>query len=172
MNVQRITKIALFAALLALISPIAIPTSIVPFTLSSLMIYILSFSLKPVDALISVLVYILLGVIGLPVFSGYQAGLQVLTGPTGGFIIGYIPASFIISLLVSGKKTVLKYIYSFISGTLIIYMFGLLMFSFVMDLNFVNSLFITVIPFLIFDIVKMTLGIITCIILNKRFTNI
>ena len=98
-------QIAVCTALLCVLSPLAIPLPIpVPFTLQVLVVVLIALILKPVYALIAQLLYTLLGIVGLPVFSGGKSGIGAVLSPTGGFIIGFIFAAFFVSLLNSKLK--------------------------------------------------------------------
>ena len=92
MNRQKITTIvlcALFAAITAVLSQIAIPMpSGVPVTLQTFAIALCGFYLCTARATVSTVVYVLLGAVGVPVFSGFKGGIASIVGPTGGFIIG------------------------------------------------------------------------------------
>ena len=94
MNRQKITTIvlcALFAAITAVLSQIAIPMpSGVPVTLQTFAIALCGFYLCTARATVSTVVYVLLGAVGVPVFSGFKGGIASIVGPTGGFIIGFI----------------------------------------------------------------------------------
>lgn len=87
-----ITKIALMAALQCIISPFAItfPFSPVPISLATLMLYLSAYILGKKNAAISCGIYILIGLIGLPVFSGFTGGIGKVLGPTGGYLTGYL----------------------------------------------------------------------------------
>ena len=85
----NLVYIALFAVLIVICSWISIPT-LVPFTLQTFAIYLTVLLLGWKRGLGAILVYILLGIVGVPVFSGFKAGLGVVAGPTGGYIIGFI----------------------------------------------------------------------------------
>ena len=89
-KVQRIAIIAIAAAFMAISSQLTIPLPLVPLTLQTLSVGIIATVLKPVDSLFSILVYLVLGAIGLPVFAGGAAGFGVILGPTGGFLIGFL----------------------------------------------------------------------------------
>lgn len=89
-KVQRIAIIAIAAAFIAISSQLTIPLPLVPLTLQTLSVGIIATVLKPVDSLFSILVYLVLGAIGLPVFAGGAAGFGVILGPTGGFLIGFL----------------------------------------------------------------------------------
>ncbi|MBQ1814980.1 MAG: biotin transporter BioY, partial [Ruminococcus sp.] len=82
-------QIAVSAALLCVLSPLAIPLPIpVPFTLQVLVVIMIALILKPSYAIIAQLIYTVLGIVGLPVFSGGKSGFGTILSPTGGFIIG------------------------------------------------------------------------------------
>lgn len=92
LGIKKIVSIALMTAVICVLSPfaIAIPMSPVPITLTTFAIYLTAIILGGVDGLISVIVYVLLGFAGAPVFTGFTGGALKVIGPTGGYIIGYI----------------------------------------------------------------------------------
>ena len=99
MKTKSITKIAILTALFAIIAPIVIPFGLVPISLSTLILCVMSTIMKPKEIIISMVLYIIIGLIGIPVFASFQGGFGVLVGPTGGYLIGYIFAGFVMSLL-------------------------------------------------------------------------
>ena len=171
MNIRSITKIAVFSAILSILGPINVPIGAVPITLTSFVIFILSALLLPHEATLAVLLYIVLGLIGIPVFSGYLAGISILAGPTGGYIIGFLVSSIIISFINKLHKSILKYLISFIIGTIVIYMFGMINLIFILKMNITSALITGVVPFIMPDILKIIFASVTVHILNKRFTN-
>ena len=92
---------ALFAALTAVCSQIQVPLPFtpVPITLSLLAVFVCGTVLGPKYGAISMLIYILLGAIGVPVFAGFTGGFGILTGPTGGYIIGYLVSAVVLGFL-------------------------------------------------------------------------
>ena len=92
------TKTALSAAILSLLAPIAIPMGPIPLTFSSLAISLLSGLLGGSVGFLATLVYLGLGAVGVPVFSGYTAGFGVLFGPSVGFFVGYLVLALISGL--------------------------------------------------------------------------
>ncbi len=162
MKVRDLAFIAVATALMCVLSPISVPIGIVPITLGTLALYLIGTILGPVKATISIILYIILGLVGLPVFSNFKSGAAVLTGPTGGFIIGYIPAVFVQALFTnkfSTKKT--AYVFGIIMGTIIIYGFGLAWFMVMMKdkYTFQQAMSACVYPFLIGDTVKTILAV-------------
>lgn len=116
---------SLFTALIIIGSYISIPTGIVPVVMANFMIFILSLVLEKKWALLSVLIYVLLGALGLPVFSGAVGGLHHLYGPTGGYLFGYIIAAYIISHLSGKKKAFTKDLFALLTGALVIHILGI-----------------------------------------------
>ncbi len=99
-------RAALFAALTAVFSQIAIPLPFtpLPINLATLSVFLAGGLLAPPYAALSQLVYIMLGAVGVPVFSGMRGGLGVLVGPTGGFIVGYVVAAFAVALIIGRRN--------------------------------------------------------------------
>ena len=107
---------------------------------------------------ISVVVYILLGIIGAPVFAGFRGGLGVLAGPTGGYILGYIIIAFVTGAVCEWTKK-LKYIVPFMMLAVVLcYLVGTLWFCITMGNGFISALSMCVIPFIPWDIIKVILA--------------
>lgn len=112
LRINRIVSIALMTAIICVISPfaIAIPVSPVPISLATLAIYLTVMILGWKDGTISVLLYVLIGLAGAPVFTGFTGGAGKVLGPTGGYIIGYIFLAFIEGTFVNGARKARPYI--------------------------------------------------------------
>ncbi len=108
MTTKRLTKISLLTAFLCvsiyLLPPIMIPVVGVEFTLQTAVIILIGLILKPLDAFISVALYLLIGALGIPVFSGKAGGFQPFLGPTAGFLWMFPIISYAISFLKSKQK--------------------------------------------------------------------
>ena len=91
MSTGHMVRTALLAAVLCIIGPFALPIGAVPVSLTTLVLYFLVYLLDGKHALISYTVYFLLGLVGLPVFSGFAGGIGKVAGPTGGYLIGFFP---------------------------------------------------------------------------------
>ena len=116
---------ALFAAIICVISPWSLPISgEVPISLATAAIYLASACAGWKRGTVSVLLYIVIGALGVPVFSSFRGGLSVIAGPTGGYIIGYLPCAFICGFIIdrigNGKKAA-AYPAGMIAGTVILY---------------------------------------------------
>ena len=150
---------SLFGALTALGAYIIIPLPPVPITLQTVFLGLAGTLLGGRLGALSQTVYLLLGIIGLPVFAGGKAGLGVLFGPTGGYLIGFVAAAFVI-----GKLTAMKtrpgfawLCFSIISGEAVMYGFGFLQLALVARLAPVQALAVGLLPFLPGDGIKILL---------------
>lgn len=171
MNTTRnIAFIALFTALICVLAPFSIPMVPVPITLATLAVYIIGALLDYKRAPICVVLYILIGMMGVPVFSNFTGGLAKLVGPTGGFIFGYIIGVFVQSLLTTWKKDHF-YIYpiAMLAGTIFIYAFGLIWFLIYKgsDTTIPAALMACVVPFLPGDAIKIVVATLASFKLRK-----
>lgn len=160
-----IVYIAVFAALMAVCSWISIPT-MVPFTLQTFGVFLAVCLLGGKRGTLSVLVYILLGAVGLPVFAGFSGGISSLLGSTGGYIIGFLFSALIMWLceILLGKK-LWAYAVSMILGLIVCYAFGTVWFMVVYArssgaVGLITVLGWCVFPFIIPDLVKIALALI------------
>lgn len=99
MNIKKLTFQALAASLICIFAPLSFYFGAVPFSLATFAVMLVATLLRPLPSVTCTVIYIMLGAVGLPVFSGFIGGFQQLAGPTGGFIIGYIPLALITSAL-------------------------------------------------------------------------
>lgn len=150
---------SIFAAITAILAQISIPLpfSPVPFTMQILAVALAGFLLGAKRAFISQMVYIFIGIIGLPVFSGFKGGFNIVLGPVGGFIIGFPIMAFIIGYI-SEKNSNLKNVIAVMFIALFIdYFLGASQFALVMNVSFKEALITTVFPFIFFDSIKLIL---------------
>lgn len=154
---KGIIFIGLFAAILCVCAQISIPTPFgIPFTLQTFAVALCGYILGAKKGALTVLVYILLGTVGLPVFSGFGAGFSKIFGATGGFIFGFLPAVVFCGL--GDKKSKIISIIFGIIGIAICHLCGILQYSFITKNSFVSS-FITVSGlFLVKDIISVILA--------------
>ncbi len=149
---------AMFTAIIVICTWICIPTAI-PFTLQTFAVFLTAYVLDLKYSIMAIVVYMLLGVVGLPVFSHFQGGVGVLLGPTGGYIIGFV---FII-LVVGVGKIIFKNrltVLSMLIGIVLCYAFGTGWYMWVANVNLVSALFVCVVPYIVFDVAKLCLAII------------
>lgn len=160
----RAVLCSLFAAIICVIAPHAIPTT-VPLTLATLGIYICSCTLPPAMSTVSILLYLAIGAVGVPVFSGYSGGIGKLAGPTGGYLVGYLPMAFVISLIVTllvrrEKRPPIAVdiairMFACVLGTVVLYTFGTVWYVIQQKTTFAAALPLCVFPFIPGDIAKI-----------------
>jgi biotin transport system substrate-specific component len=154
---------ALFAALTVAgaIIQIPLPFTPVPISLATLAVYLAGGLLGAKYGALSQVVYILLGGVGLPVFSNFQGGIGVIAGPTGGYIIGYVAAALIVGLIAGNgrRPPARKLTVAMISGTAACYALGTAWFMISTGTSLSAALSLCVVPFLIGDILKILAAI-------------
>jgi biotin transport system substrate-specific component len=158
-SIKDMVNIALFTAVLCAIAPISINIGPIPLSFATLVIYLASGSLGWKYGLVSVVLYILLGSVGLPVFSNFRGGFHIIVGATGGFIVGYIPLAFVTGLITdafNGKR--LPNIIGMVIGTIILYTCGVAWYMFQSGVTFAAALMACVTPFLIGDSLKIIIS--------------
>ena len=163
MKTKTMIICALFAAVMCVFSVMTIPTGIVPVTMGFLGVFLVAVILGPKKGTVSVAVFILLGAVGLPVFSGFKGGSQVLIGPTGGYIWSYIIMALFIGLLtvkVPENKwlAMIKIFLVCIGAAVIGYALGTVQFMLVRQVNWGAALTMCVLPFIPFDIAKAVIA--------------
>jgi len=157
LSTRQMILISLFAALTAVGAFISIPIYPVPLTLQTLFTLLAAMTLGSVMGASSQIIYVLLGVIGLPVFAGFKAGIGILFGPTGGFLFGFIISAYVIGKIIEVKKEKNFFYYSLagLSGMIIIYVTGITQLSLITGIGIKRALLIGVLPFLPGDILKI-----------------
>lgn len=162
-----ITLIGIFAAVMAICSWISIPASI-PFTLQTFGVFLAVGLLGGRRGTLAVAVYLLLGTIGLPVFSGFTGGIGHLIGPTGGYIIGFILSALVMWLFekYAGSSSAVLGI-SMTIGLLVCYLFGTVWFMTVYtkntgEIGLMTALGWCVIPYIIPDAIKILAALALC----------
>ena len=158
MKLRSMLQCAIFAALLCIFSPLAIPLGPVPLSLWLFGAMLCAVVLPWKQSLLSVFLFLLLSLCGLPVFSGGHSGLTALPGPTGGYVWSALLFCPLISLLAQRTEdkpiALARAILSCFAALPICYFFGTLQFSLVSGRSFSESLSICVLPFLLPDLVK------------------
>ena len=180
--------IGLFAALIAVCAQIQIPAA-VPFTLQTFAIFLAAGLLGGKRGTVSVVIYILLGMVGLPVFAGFKGGIAALLGTTGGYIIGFIFSALLMWALekpvsslfgketgADSKKNIFRKMagpaISMILGLIVCYIFGTAWFVIVYTntkepIGIMTALGWCVFPFIIPDLIKIALALVLTLRLKK-----
>ncbi|MBC1500767.1 biotin transporter BioY [Listeria weihenstephanensis] len=160
---------ALFAVIIAILAQIVIPLGPIPFTGQTFAVGLAATILGARNSTISVAVYLVLGAIGVPVFAGMTAGLGIIFGPTGGFLIGFLFSAYITGFLIEKTNFSLAYaIFANIIGAFVTLLFGALWLKLSGDLPWGTAFTVGVIPFIIPGILKAVLAAIIGISIRKR----
>ena len=161
-KITNMVYIGLSAAIIAVCSWISIPLT-VPITLQTMGVVLISGLFSAKRGTLSTLLYILIGAIGVPVFSGFKSGFGVLLGSTGGYIIGFIFTALIVGIVSDKTNKLWALILSMVVGILVCYAFGTAWFAVVYaktnePASLTTILGWCVIPFLIPDAIKIALA--------------
>lgn len=172
-NLRFMTLTAMLAAFLAILSPMTIPAGPIPITLATFALFLVA-SISPVSVSVTaVAVYLALGAVGLPVFSGFEGGLHKLVGVTGGFLVSYLPAAALVSFFVKrfgGKKWAFPV--GMVLGLAVVYLFGAIWFAISYPATLGQAMTTAVIPFLLPDGIKIAAASVMGYILRKRFSSL
>ena len=169
-SVRDMTKIAMCVAFIAASSYINIPLPFTPamITGTTLALSVTAFVLSPKHCFIAIALYILIGAIGIPVFSGGQGGLGKLLGPAGGFYMGY-PFAYTIQSLLKGKEVSFKryLLVSIFPGMPLVYVGGLVWMMHVLQIDLNKAMVMAVYPFIIGDVLKNVAASFISVRVNK-----
>lgn len=171
LSIYKIAIIGVMTAIICIMAPFSIPLpfTVVPISLTNLAIYFTVFVLGWKMGTISYLIYLLIGLIGVPVFSGFTSGFSKLAGPTGGYLIG-----FIFLVIISGwfiekfPNKIPMYIIGMLLGNIVTYLFGTIWLANLTGNTFKQALAIGVLPFLLGDLLKIIAAVLIGTVLRKQ----
>ena len=160
---------ALMAAVMCVLGPLTVPIGAVPISLANFVICLTAWLLGPKFGTLSVAVYLCIGLIGVPVFSGYGAGLAKIAGPTGGYLVGYLLLALIGGLFIEKSKgnPVVSGI-GLVLGDADCYVLGTAWFVFQMQCELGYALSVCVYPFIALDLAKIVVSCVVGALLRKR----
>ena len=160
---------ALMAAVMCVLGPLTVPIGAVPISLANFVICLTAWLLGPKFGTLSVAVYLCIGLIGVPVFSGYGAGLAKLAGPTGGYLVGYLLLALIGGLFIekSNGNPVVSGI-GLVLGDAACYVLGTAWFVFQVQCELGYALSVCVYPFIALDLAKIVVSCVVGALLRKR----
>ena len=151
-------RIALSAALLAVSAAVTLPLPFgVPMTLQTFAAVLIGCLLAPVESAAAVGIYLALGAVGMPVFSGMQGGFSVLVGKTGGFLLGFLPLVVCCSIARSRKKQSLR-TFLCIVGLLCCHFCGVLWFFVLTKSTLIQAFLLCSLPYLLKDLLSLFLA--------------
>ena len=158
---KQMVLIALMTAVTCVLGPLSIPLpfSPVPISLTNFAIFLAIFVLGMKSGTISFIIYLLLGAVGVPVFSSFRGGLQVLAGATGGYLIGFIFLALIMGFALDHfDRKLVPTIIGMIIGMAVCYAFGTVWLAKLLSLSFKEGLMMGVIPYLPGDAAKIIIA--------------
>lgn len=160
---KQMALIGVMTAVTCVLGPLSIPLPIspVPISFTNLAVYLALYVLGMKAGTVSYLIYMLLGMVGLPVFSGFSGGLGKLAGPTGGYLVGFIFMALIGGWAIDhfpGKYAL--HVIGLALGTAVCYIFGTVWLSGQLGMTFVAGLGVGVIPYLPGDAAKILFALI------------
>ena len=164
MNAAAMTRVALMAAFTAVAAQIAIPLEPVPFTLQVLAVVLTGLLLGPRYGALAMAIYLLVGAVGIPVFSGFRGGLGILLGDTGGYLLAYPLAAALAGVAAGAVANAPRrraLIVGFLWGSLalaVIYALGAAWLMVLAGLSPGAALVAGVLPFVVFDLIKVGLA--------------
>ena len=169
---KSIAQTALGVALITVCAWVTIPVFAIPFTLQTFAVAFVGALLGWKKGTAAVAVYILMGLIGVPVFSGFQSGVVALAGPTGGYIVGFVflalfPAlANLLPITKTAKRCAISYLFMVI-GLAVCYAFGTAWFVVMYKCSVEYALMLCVVPYLAADFVKLALAALLAVRLQK-----
>lgn len=166
MKTSTMTRIALMAAILCILAPISIPipVSSVALTLATFAIYLMAYILTPRQALASVGIYLFLGAVGLPVFSGYLSGISRFAAPGGGYLVGYLFLAGISSFFIHRFSSPTLQVLGMLLATVMMYCIGTFWLAYATGISFSSALPAGMFVFLPLDMVKISM----CIYIGRK----
>lgn len=166
---KTIVFISLFTALISVCAWIQIPSTI-PFTLQTFAIFLTLLCLGGKRGTLAILCYLLLGMVGAPVFSGFRGGISVFLQPTGGYIVGFVVMGLCYMAFERFNKPVVT-VLSLVLALVLLYLFGTVWFVFIASkgnkVGFLSALLTCVVPFIIPDLLKLSLAYVISFKLKK-----
>lgn len=168
LTIYDLTKISLFTALLCISSYIKIDLPFVPITAQTLAVMLAGSVLTPKQAAFSLFTYLLLGAVGAPIFAGGAAGLPVIVGKTGGYLIGFLVGAVVIALIRGKKNGLLRLgLANIIGGILVVNLFGALWLNYITGMGMSKTIMVGVLPYIPGDLIKAAAATVIGNRLNK-----
>ncbi len=168
-KIHTMALIGIMAALICAAAPISLPVGPVPISLGTLALYFSALILGAKKSFMALVVYVLIGAVGLPVFSGFSGGIGKLFGPTGGYILGYFFMVPIIGLTadIFGEKRIILFLGA-VLGTIVLYFFGTVWLIYSAQMDPAAAVAEGVLLFLPGDFIKIILAVVFAPIIKNR----
>lgn len=168
-KIKNMVLTAVMTAVICVLGPMSLPIGPVPISLTNLAIYVTMYVLGTKRGTIAYVLYMLIGLVGVPVFSGFTGGPGKLFGPTGGYIIGFLPMAFVIGLFLEKYwRNKIACVAFLEAATWIPYLLGTAWLAYSANMTFQAALAAGVLPFLVLDLIKMVISVIVGSVLKTR----
>ena len=168
-STYQMTLVALMSAIMCIVGPISIPIGPVPVSLTVMIVYLAVFILGKRLGMLSYGIYFLLGMAGLPVFSGYMGGIGKVLGPTGGYLVGIFALVFFTGIFLERFPHTWYLVgIGMILGMGANYFFGTFWFVYQMKCSFLYAATVCIFPFILPDLIKIGIALVLGIQLRKR----
>lgn len=154
MSIRHMTLSAMLTALLCIVGPVTLPLGPIPLSLTTGALMLIGLLLGPRRAPVCCLLYLLIGLLGLPVFSGFAGGAGALLGPTGGFLLGYLPLAAVCGLAAREGRRRGQLVF-LLAGTALLYLTGTAWYCWQSGVSAFAALGVCVLPFLPGDALKI-----------------
>ena len=173
MKTRDMTLIAVMAALICAAGPLTIPAGPIPLSLATLAVYLAGSILGRKKGTVAVGLYLIIGIIGVPVFSGFSGGFQKLAGVTGGYLAGYLPCAYLSGVGGEGREKTgwWFHVLMMIAGTMLLYAVGTAAFMLHTENALGAALSLCVSPFLPGDAVKIAATAFLTVPIRKAIHN-
>lgn len=171
LSTHELVITALFTAIFCILAPMSMPIGPVPISLTGLVLYLSLYVIGCKKTVIAYIIYLILGIIGLPVFSGFTGGLGKLIGPTGGYLAGFIFTALLSGIIIDKFYfNRLLSVLGMLIGLILLYAFGTAWFCFINNGKTVYEiLMLCVVPFIPFDIIKILISAFLGPVIRNKF---
>lgn len=161
--------ISSFSILMVFAAQVSIPVKPVPFTLQTMLVLLSGAFLGARNGALSQIIYLTAGAIGLPVFANFSLGITVLFGPTGGYLVAFPVAAYLVGKLLEQNRSFMMIAVSMILGTLLIVLSGASYLSLFFDNNFKEALFAGAVIFTGWDVIKISAAVSIYYAFSKKY---
>ena len=155
MSTRTLTLTAMLTALLCICGPLTLPLGPIPLSLTTAVLMLMGLLLGGRRATLCCGVYLMIGLLGVPVCSGFTGGLGTFAGPTGGFLLGYLPLTALCGFVCARRERRLVQLLAFLAGTAILYLAGTAWYCWQTGVSVQAAMTVCVLPFLPGDALKI-----------------
>ena len=171
LNTQEIVIVGLGAALMGVFSQLSIPIPPVPLTLQVFGAIMLAVILESKLATLTMIVYTLIGGIGIPVFANFNRGFNIIAGPTGGYIIGFIFLAYIVGKAAEQKNKIILLSFAYM-GLFVQYFIGTVQLKMVLNLPLEKAMIAGVYPFIFKDLILTGIAVFVALQVKKQIRSV